>query len=210
MKFLRERISGAIVSGLVWMLLAWPLIIRRFFSDRQFADLLAGDHAPVHRRSPDAGLTWLGWLLIAQGALTASFVITQLIMGLDGGGGGGFGHHRGGGDFAEMFSIFGSAGVRSIWWSIGLLALQAWAGFELIRMSPQSRIIASVFGVVGTLVTLYAGGPAMHQLEHLTTLPNAQTTLTLGGFFLASILPPTTLILVNRNVSPTARARFRT
>ena len=41
-----------------WMLMAWPLIIRRFFSDRQFADLLAGDDAPVHRRAPDAGLTW--------------------------------------------------------------------------------------------------------------------------------------------------------
>jgi len=50
----------AMISGLVWILLAWPLIVRRFYSDRQFADLLAGDHAPVHRRSPDAGLTWLG------------------------------------------------------------------------------------------------------------------------------------------------------
>ena len=40
-----------------WMLMAWPLIIRRFFSDRQFADLLAGDDAPRPppraRRRPD-------------------------------------------------------------------------------------------------------------------------------------------------------------
>src|SRR5947208_10758445 len=38
----------AAVCGMVWMLMAWPMVIRRFFSDRQFSDLLAGDAAPLH------------------------------------------------------------------------------------------------------------------------------------------------------------------
>src|SRR4029077_10419221 len=71
----------AVICGLVWMLMAWPLIVRRFFADRQFADLLAGAEAPVHRRAPDAGLTWLGWLLIAHAVFTASFLIPTVLMG---------------------------------------------------------------------------------------------------------------------------------
>src|ERR1700733_1948860 len=68
----------ALVCGVCWMLMAWPLIIRRFFSDRQFADLLAGDGESVHRRAPDAGLTALGWLLIAYGIFTLSFMMPSL------------------------------------------------------------------------------------------------------------------------------------
>ena len=124
----------AIVCGLCWMLMAWPLIVRRFFSDRQFADLLAGDDAPVHRRAPDAGLTWLGWLLIAH---ARSRVVHHPAD-----------HHgtrrrwrrlgRGGAMGLEgMISVFGPTGLRSVWWSVGLFGLQGWAGFELVRMSPQ-------------------------------------------------------------------------
>ncbi len=71
----------ALVCGICWMLMAWPLIVRRFFGDRQFADLLAGDAAPIHRRAPDAGLTWLGWLLIAEAMYSASFLIPQVVFG---------------------------------------------------------------------------------------------------------------------------------
>jgi len=199
----------AIVSGLCWMLLAWPLIIRRFFSDRQFADLLAGDQAPVHRRSPDAGLTWLGWLLIAQGTLTASFVLPQLIMGIDGGGGGGYGHHRGAGDLEDMFSIFGSVGARSIWWSIGLLALQAWSGFELIRMSPQARMIASIFGVAGIAITVYINLPLLEALKHGGGGAVGMNAIAFAPLAIALVIPVATVLLVNRKIAPTAQARFR-
>jgi hypothetical protein len=195
----------AIVSGLVWILLAWPLIIRRFFSDRQFADLLAGDHAPVHRRSPDAGLTWLGWLLIAQAALTASITIPQLILGMDGSGGG---HHRGVGDFGEMLSIFGSAGVRSIWWSVGLIALQGWAGFELVRMSPLARTIASIFGVAGIAITVYINLPLLEALKH-GGARMGMDMIAFAPLAIALVVPVATLLLVNRKIAPTAQARFR-
>ena len=110
----------AIVCGMCWMLLAWPMIVRRFFSDRQFADLLAGDNAPIHRRAPDAGLTWLGWFLIAHCVLMMSFIIPQLILGFEGGSAG-----MGRGDMMGidgMMSIFGQTGLRSVWWSVGLYA----------------------------------------------------------------------------------------
>jgi hypothetical protein len=197
----------AIVCGLCWMLIAWPLIVRRFFSDRQFADLLAGDHAPVHRRSPDAGLTWLGWLLIAQAALSASFVLPQLILGVDVGGDRGY---RSGMDYESMLAIFGSVGVRSIWWSVGLLALQGWSGFELVRMSAQSRTIASVFGVAGIAVTVYVNWPLLQVLLHGTGAALGASAVAFAPLALALVIPVATLLLVNRKIAPTARARFRT
>jgi hypothetical protein len=196
----------AIVCGMCWMLLAWPMIIRRFFSDRQFADLLAGDNAPVHRRAPDAGATWLGWFLIAHCALMMSFILPQIIMGLDGGD---FRGGRGGPMGLEgMMSVFGQTGFRSVWWSIGLYGLQGWAGFELVRMSAQSKTIASVFGVAGIAITLYINWPLLQMLKH-SGGRLSESAIMFGPLALAMVIPVATLVLVNRKIAPTAQARFR-
>jgi hypothetical protein len=194
----------AIVCGLCWMLISWPMIVRRFFSDRQFADLLAGDQAPIHRRSPDAGITWLGWFLIAEAALMLSFIIPQVIMGIDGGGRGG----RGLMDIDSMFSIFGATGLRSVWWSVGLYGLQGWAGFELVRMSAQSKLIATIFGAVGIAITLYINWPMLQMIKHGGQLGG--DSVMFGPLALAMVIPVATLVLVNRKLTPTAQARFRT
>jgi hypothetical protein len=195
----------AVLGCLIWILLAWPLIVRRFYSDRQFADLLAGDHAPVHRRSPDAGLTWLGWLLIAQAAMTASVLLPELILGVGDGGGG----HRGGaGELTEMMSLIGGAGVRSIWWSVGLIALQGWAGFELVRMSPVSRTVASVFGVAGVAITTYVNWPLIQALKEGGERMGMDA-IRFAPLAIALVIPVATLLLVNRKIAPTAQARFR-
>jgi len=189
----------ALITGLVWMLMAWPLIIRRFFSDRQFADLLAGDNAPVHRRAPDAGITALGWLLLAYAMFGFSFSIPAMFAG-------------GGGDMGElqsMMAIGGGGGAHSMWWNIGTLVLQAWAGYELIRMSPQSRIIATVFGVVGTGVAIYMHLELIHGLKHMHGMMEGDALL-IGPLALQLIIPIATIVLVNRKLSPTARARFKT
>jgi hypothetical protein len=196
----------AVISCLIWILLAWPLIVRRFYSDRQFADLLAGDHAPVHRRSPDAGLTWLGWLLIAQAAMTASVLVPELILGLGDGGGGG--RHGGAGELTEMMSLLGGAGVRSIWWSVGLIALQGWAGFELVRMSPVSRTVASVFGVAGVAITTYVNWPLIQALKEGGERMGMDA-IRFAPLAIALVIPVATLLLVNRKIAPTAQARFR-
>ena len=186
------------ITGVVWLLMTWPLVLRRFFSDRQFVDLLAGDEAPVHRRAPDAGLTALGYLLLALAALSASFTLPTLL-------------------FADAMRDFGALsmfggtaeGMRSVWWNVGVIVLQGWAGYELIRMSPQSRIIASVFGVVGAAVALYMNWPMVQMLKHMHGLMSPLSAVSMGPLALALIIPVATLVLVNRKIAPTARARFR-
>ncbi len=186
-----------------WMLMSWPLIVRRFFSDRQFADLLAGDQAHVHRRSPDAGLTSLGWLLVAHAVFSASFLVPQVIIGQFGGGGRG--------DLVgSMMALGGSLGIRSMWFSVGIVVLQAWAGYELVRMSPQSRIIGTVYGVICTIVTLYINWPMIQAMKHMRGILGQSDALQIGPLAFALIIPVATVVLVNRKIAPTARARFRT
>lgn len=190
------------ICGLGWMLLSWPLIIRRFFSDRQFADLLAGDQAHVHRRSPDAGLTSLGWLLLAYSMFSASCLIPQVILGQLGGGGSG--------DlFGAMMAMGGSLG-RSMWFSVGMVVLQAWAGYELVRMSPHSRALATVYGIVGAIVTVYISWPMIEALKHMRGMIGQSEILAVGPLALSLLIPIATIVLVNRKIAPTARARFRT
>lgn len=189
----------ALISGVCWMLMAWPMIIRRFFSDRQFADLLAGDDAPIHRRAPDAGLTGLGWLLFAHAMFTGAFVIIGLVA-----------TESDGRMLSAMTALGGATGMRSMWFSVGLVVFQAWAGFELIRMSPQSRIIASAYGVIGAAVTLYINWPMLELLKGAGRFMRDSTMMQLGPLAIALVIPVTTLILVNRKIAPTARARFRT
>lgn len=186
------------ICGFVWILMAWPLIIRRFFSDRQFADLLAGDAAPIHRRAPDAGLTGLGWLLFSHAMFSAVFVIIGFVT-----------KDESDRMLSQMTAIGGAFGIRSIWFSVGLVVFQAWAGFELIRMSPQSRIVATLFGVVGAAVTLYINWPMLKMLKGMGRMFDT-SALQLGPISIALIIPVATLILVNRKIAPTARARFRT
>jgi hypothetical protein len=192
----------AVIAGACWMLMAWPMIIRRFYSDRQFADLLAGDGAPIHRRAPDAGLTGLGWLLFAYAMFSASFVVIELV--------GGDGGSRGTRGLEALMAFGGPSGMRSIWWSVGVVVLQAWAGYELIRMSAQSRVIATVFGVVGTAVTLYINWPLLQALKSMGGFLGNSQALQFGPVAMALILPVITIVLVNRKIAPTARARFRT
>jgi hypothetical protein len=197
----RLDLSGlALVAGVCWMLMAWPTIIRRFFSDRQFADLLAGDNASVHRRAPDAGLTGLGWLLLAHAIFTASFLIPQLVIGQ--------------GDmprkFSEILALAGPMGMRSLWWSAGLVMLQSWAAYELIRMGPQHKLIARVYSGVAIAVTVYLFLPAVQMFRHARGLDGKQMMIMmLGPIAISLVIPIATFLLVNRSIAPTARARFR-
>jgi hypothetical protein len=183
----------ALISGLCWMLMAWPLVVRRFFGDRQFVELLAGDNAPIHRRAPDAGLTGLGWLLIAHAAFGASFLIPQIILGNS--------YFN-----SKVFALAGAAGIHSMWWSVVLVMMQAWAGYELVRMSPQHRIIGTLYGVGGAAMTMYIAWPVFKMIGRVFS-PDA--AMQVGPMAINLVLPVATLLLVNRKIAPTARARFR-
>jgi hypothetical protein len=182
----------AIICGLCWMLVAWPLTIRRFVADRQFADLMAGDDAPVHHRAKDAGLTSLGWLLVGHAMVEATLLVPQLI----------------GGPSMLAVSVT-NIGMRSIWFPIALAVMQAWAGFELVRMSPQSRGIATLYGVVAVTTTIYISYPALELVQRASGLQSRTDAIAIGAVMFALVLPIATLVLVHRTVTPTARARFR-
>jgi hypothetical protein len=187
--------SLAAVTGITWMLMTWPMCVRRFFGDRQFADLLAGENADVHRRAPDAGLTCLGWLLLAHAAYGATMLVPRMV-------GGDFTTDLGGG-----FDLFASMSVRSPWWSVGSAMLEGWAGFELIRMTAHHRVISTVYAVVASAVTLYMFWPVLQHLDKLQLKP--QHLLSVMPIGIALVIPVSTLILVNRKIAPSARARFR-
>lgn len=191
-------LAVAVVAGLCWMLMAWPLIIRRFYSDRQFNDLMAGDQANVHRRAPDAGLSGLGWLLFAHAMMGAAMMIPQLVLERS--------------DMTrkmyDMMSVMAPSGMRSMRWSAGLVVLQAWAGFELIRMSSVHRVIGNLFAIAAIVITVYISWPMLENMKMISRLgpEGVMKFLPMG---IALVIPLVTLVLVNRNISPTARARFR-
>ena len=209
------RINGLafiILSMMVYLLLVWPLIIRRFFAERQFADVLAGDAAPMHRRAPDLGLTALGWLLLAIGSMSLAQTLPQLVS-----------HGpmdafmaRGAGPLGGMMSGLNAFAMPSLghspWWVIGLSALQVWAGLELVRMTDRHRIVGTIYGAVAIAVSLYVFYPVLKNLRGFFDIAGAGG---LGGGFvfvtlaLQLAIPVGALILVNRRNTPNALARVR-
>jgi hypothetical protein len=188
------------ISGLAWVLLLWPLALRRFFGERQFADLLAGDAAPVHRRSPDRGLTALGWLLLALGATNLAFSLPSALLPTDGAPAG------------VLASVLGAEASHSPWWDVGVSSLQVWAGIELVRMSDQHRIAATVYGVVSAATSIYLALPIMRRLDEVGSSAFSSTGLESFGVAILAIslvLPLAAVLLTSRAFVPAARARFR-
>ncbi|MGE0398063.1 MAG: hypothetical protein AB7T06_15285 [Kofleriaceae bacterium] len=187
----------ALVAGVCWLLMAWPLIIRRFYGERQFADLMAGDGA-THRRSPDAGLTGLGWFLLANAMLGATMLIPQLI---------------GGREVMGMEALKGAAfmgpvATKSLWFNAGMIAFQGWAGYELVRMSGPSRMIAIAYAVIVGALSVWLMYPMLQQLSKIGRhfAPESVTMFIPIAFNL--VVPVATLLLVTRKTTPVATARF--
>lgn len=200
------------VGCVTWVLLAWPLAIRRFFSERQFADMMAGVDPSAHVRASDMGLSSLGWLLFAQGVLGLAMVLPSILMG-DGGlfggsGGGGMSRMGGLGEAGSLMSILQAPAGHSPWWSVGTAAVTLWAAIELIRMTELYRVAGTVFGAVVTAVTLYMFWPIISHLgEVMRAGPMAMVSL-LAGLAIQLAIPLTVLFAANRNPLPAATARI--
>jgi hypothetical protein len=194
-----------LVAGLGWLMMLWPLTVRRFFGDRQFAALLAGGRAALHRRAPDAGLTGLGWLLVGHAALTASFLLPQLLAGPALAG------DALAGDARHLAALAAGIGDGSPWWSAGVVVLEAWAGTELLRMGAHHRVVAAAYGVAGVLVTLALTGPILRDVLALSVLGGGgdRLVLSLALIALQLAIPAAALLLATRTVAPAARARYR-
>jgi hypothetical protein len=200
-----ERLTpDAILSVAVacWLLITWPMIVKRYFSQRQFVELLAGDRV-IHRRAPDAGLTALGWLLAGHATLVAGVVIVQVA-----------GYPRLGpqlGPPADHALVLSGLAVGR-WWLIdaGLAAasvvLELTAAAALIRMSDQRRALATIYAVFAGVVALGPAVPVVASLGHHLSL---SAGIQLLPSAVQLVMPVSALLLVHRAVIPAARARFR-
>ena len=188
-----------VIAVAVWMLSTWPMALRRFFAERQFASMLAGDAAPIHRRAPDAGLTAMGWLLIAMGALTLSVSIASL--------GSGLGAEHSPYEDRSVLTILEPFMMGGSWRSFAVAALELVAGFELVRMAKHHRVVATVAALAIAVVELSSWGTGWSTLAHLRTdfySTSALTTL-IGPLGLALA----TLVLVNRKTEGAGHAQVR-
>lgn len=198
-----ERLAPEAVAGiavLCWLLVTWPMVIRRYFNQRLFAELLAGDRPP-HRRAPDAGLTGLGWLLVGHATLTAMLVVVQLTV-----------LRSGSTALTELTRWL----ALDRWWSVGpwldlpRLVLEIAAGVALIRMAGHRRTFATIYAVFAAAATLALALPLLHGLGHLGSWHlELWRLLELLPVAAQLVLPVAVWRLVHRVATPVARARYR-
>ena len=183
----------AIVVGLMWMLLAWPLIVRRFFTDRQFDDLLAGDTALRHHRAPDAGLTGLGWLLAGNAALGTSWLLLRTAVA----------------GVPALRAAVGTLGApeAALAAQLAVLVLGGWAAAELVRMTARAQAAAIAWAIAAVGLSVYLVAPELGAATGgLPPTSHLAGTVWLAGQL---VLAVATLRLVTRRVTPSARARYR-
>jgi hypothetical protein len=195
------------VAAVVYGLLSWPLILRRFYTERNFSALLAGAEGPNQRRAPDAGMTAVGWLLLALGVLRLSLAVPAVLAGpMD---------LPSGLRELDLLDILGPSGLvdaaRSPWWSIGVGLTQLWAGIELVHMTDRHRLAATIYGVIGSVVALYLLLPRLNQLTDVLALSEVgvSTVAELFRGAITLVVPVGTAILANRVLVPSAQARTR-
>jgi hypothetical protein len=191
-------VAGLLVVGVaMWLLGIWPMALRRFFAERQFASMLAGDAAPIHRRAPDAGFTALGWLLIVFGAFMLSLSVLSI----------GGATTTNGYDESSLLDVLQPMLADVSWRTFLIAALQLGAGFELVRMGRHHRVVATLsacaIAVVG-LTTSGPGGAVLSQLRMIFESPGALALL-VGPLGLAL----STIMLVNRKVATAGQAQVR-
>lgn len=190
---------------------AWPSILRRLRVERSFDVYLAGDRAPPFRRAPDAGLSALGWLLVAIGAPC----VAQALAGALAAGSASWTAALPSGALSGALAggLAGESGIVTLgagWRSLLVGGLQLGAGIALVRASERARRMATIYGVVAAVI---AAGNLLLALTELLVLapiaagaaPGALMALArIGGAGIELALPAATLWLVGRSALPRA------
>lgn len=175
---------------------AWPAILRRLHGERSFDVYLAGDRAPVFRRAPDAGLTALGWLLVAMGAPALAQALVVVPAGLE----------------AAWPVDLGMVSLGHGWRTLLVAGLQVWAGVALLRMSAHARRLAAVYAMVAVGLALSSATFALvdaFALGMAGTDDGVQSLILLARIVGAGIelaVPCAALWLVERTALPRAVA----
>jgi len=193
------------VVMITWVLLVWPLAVKRFFGDRQFATMVE-ERGPSAQLSADRGLCTLGWLLLAFGTYALASGFGSLLMG-DMGDDGGFRRGRGDNPFEQMMGLMGNVGGKSPWFGIATAALQMWAGIELIRLTPRYKIAGMVFGGVAAAIALYIYLPMIGDMAQggLAMISNPLAGMSFASIAMALVVPIMTFIFVQRKVRDSAQ-----
>lgn len=189
----------ASVTVLCWLLAAWPVIVKRYFNNRQFAELLAGDRM-IHRRAPDAGMTGLGWLLAGHAMLVATLLILAATVEPSGVG-------RALGNLLLLSGpVIGSSAV-DLGLAAGIVALELFAAAALLRMSDHRRVIATIYALCAGGVALAAVYPLVRSFSHYHG--DLRMVIRLIPAAIQIVIPAASLVLVHRALVPAARARYR-
>jgi hypothetical protein len=181
---------------IAWMLVVWPLVIRRYVRHRQLASL--GPQGALHARSADRGLPALGWLLLAFGVYALAVGLGSLLVGPDLAAAA---EGDRGNPLGQLGGLFGQQGESELMSTL-VAGLQTWAGLELIRLTSRFRLAGMVYGVAAAGYALYSTLP---ELGALTRGSSAVVGNPLGIAVYAAvatslILPIATIVLVQRTV----------
>jgi hypothetical protein len=189
------------VVMMTWVLLVWPLIVKRFFGDRQFATMV-DERAPSQQASSDRGLPALGWLLLAFGAWALASGFSTLLMGNMNDEDGGMRMGRGDNPLSQMMGMMGNVGGKSPWFGIVTAVLQIWAGVEMIKLSPRFKIAGMVFGGAASAIALYVYLPLIGDLMSggLAMISNPLAGMMFASVMMALVVPVATFIFVQRKV----------
>lgn len=202
-KFAGELFIMILTIG--YLLFLWPYLVGRFVMDRSGDLNVYGDERAPAVRSPDMGLTALGWLLVALAVLGIAAALPTLLL-----------HGpktRLTSNAIPLFGMadFATASGRSLWWSVGASALQLWAGIELLGMRPGHKIAAWVYGVGATATTLYMAWPVLKMLDKSRSLMKFGSPMSFLAIYaqlaLALVIPVGTLLLVLRRDRRLPQAR---
>jgi hypothetical protein len=197
-----ERLAPEAIAGVTvtcWLFVAWPMIVKRYFHHRQFAELLAGDRV-IHRRAPDAGLTGLGWLLTGHAILIATILILAVTVE----------RHGAGRALDNLVMLSGpvigrSAGDLAV--AAGIVALELTAAAALLWMSDHRRVIATIYALIAGGLALALAWPLVRGMGHHPF--HLQMVIRVIPSAVQIVVPAATLVLVHRAIMPVAQARCR-
>lgn len=183
-----SAILGIALIG--WVLSAWPIILRRYFGERHFASLLAGDDDPTHRRAPDGGVTSAGWLMLALGAVQLGLAVLGLV---------------GGSEMALVVvsELFGRSAGGDLLTAVIALA-QLGVGLALVLGGPRFHLVAKVVGAASLLLQISALWPLARLLAAGGLDAKQVTGIGLSALPIVAVV--TMLALLGRSVAPMAAA----
>lgn len=203
----------AIIGVFIYLLLAWPLVVKMVVVNRDVPIVSDGTDEPWGR-APDLGMTALGWLMLVFAVLGLASAVPLLFsepMSPFGRGGNPLENLLGsgilGGDLAARMG-------RSNWFSVAIAALQLWAAIELITLSQRWKLATITYGVGAALISVYVSLPMFEQIGVMfdQILRGGHVRIVvLGQVAMSLVIPIGAILLANRagTAAPTARARLR-